>query len=146
MSDSEKLSRPSFELFDAGIVAPGRNNRASDYGVGIDANYEVIYIPEKQDKIKIKIDRNLFDTLLDSNAILRSPLGQKSKKTSALAPSPVRLKQEEYAIVDTDSLSPINASIRYESVAAAMGALKDLVATDKRNKNKLQVMSTFELA
>lgn len=140
MSDGDKLSRPSFEEMDAGIEIGNARDRNTDYAVKTDVQYEMVYIPRKQTKRKIKMDKNLFDTLAEENAVSKSIVNKHIHKTNPIATAPIRILKNQYKIVDNENMKEIIPDKRFESMADAQYQLQTLISSNKKLKSSLQII------
>ncbi|GAB3325626.1 hypothetical protein GCM10027299_23990 [Larkinella ripae] len=144
LSDAEKLARPSFEAFDAGLRIGGSTQLKSSYAVGLDVTYELIYVPEKQKRRLLTVDRNLFGLHLRSNAIARSVLSETHRKPSVLGAKPVRLRPETFAIATVATLK-LHQQLVFETETEAQLALTRLVRQDAGFADELQVLPAYQL-
>ncbi|GAB3945961.1 hypothetical protein GCM10028805_15900 [Spirosoma harenae] len=144
LSDSEKLSRPSFEAFDAGVEVGGSTQPQSDYAVGLDVSYELIYVPEKQTRKFLNIDRGLFGLYLGTNAISRSPLAEEQRKPSVLGANPVRVRPETFVVATSDTLQ-LHQQLVFATETEAQMALGNLIRQDAGLADELQVIPAYQL-
>jgi hypothetical protein len=144
MSDAEKLSRPSFEAFDAGVRVGGSTRPQSDYAVGLDVAYELIYVPEKQKPKRLTIDRGLFGLYLSTNATARSSLAEGQRKPSVLGTEPVRVRPETFAVATSDTLQ-LHQQLVFSTETEARQALNNLVRQDAGLADELQVIPSYQL-
>ncbi|GAB4042321.1 DUF6603 domain-containing protein [Spirosoma litoris] len=144
LSDAEKLSRPSFEPFDAGLRLGGSSQPNSDYAVGLDVAYELIYVPEKQTPKRLKMDHGLFDLYLGTNAIARSPLAEAKKVPSVLGAEKVSIRPETFAVATTDTLQ-LHEQLVFDTETEAKVALSTLIRQNSTLADTLQVLPAYLL-
>ncbi|RRB07231.1 DUF6603 domain-containing protein [Larkinella rosea] len=144
MTDAQKLARPSFEPFDAGVRIGGSNQLKSSYAVGLDVTYELVYVPEKQKKKRVVFDRSLFGLYLGHNAIARSSLAEVKRKPSVLGAEKVTIKPETFAIATSSSLQ-VHQQMIFETETEAQAALSKLIRQDAGFADELQVVPSYQL-
>ena len=144
LSDAEKLSRPSFEAFDAGIRIGGLPIPKSDYAVGVEVSFELIYVPEKQARKRFKFDVNLFGIYLSSNAISRSPLAEAQVRPSVLGAEKVKLNSDSFVVASTATLR-LHQNLVFETETEARLALNKLISLDAGFTDELQVVPSYQL-
>lgn len=145
MSDAEKLSRKSFEMFDAGVRVGGEDNVNTDYVAAEDVVYEVVYLPARHKRKLYKIDDALFHVFSQSSAVAKSALSANKSAPSPLATPPVKVNAEQFAVASTRDLSPLGDSTIFDSEAEAHEALGRLASDDPGLASELQVVPVYEL-
>jgi hypothetical protein len=147
MSDSEKLSRPSFEMLDSGFALSGTANVATPAPVNKDVDYEISYLRQK--KIVFAGRRGMgkvrFDMTRKASAVANSSISYKNTKMSDLAPGEVVTNEEQFAVVSMSTLQPVAAGLVAGSFAEARQKYEALIASQPALKGTVQVVSTFEL-
>ncbi|MVM29217.1 hypothetical protein GO755_04170 [Spirosoma sp. HMF4905] len=144
LSDAEKLSRPSFEPFDAGLRVGGSPQPKSDYAVGLDVAYELIYVPEKQAPKRLKMDWGLFGLYLGTNATSRSPLAEAKKMSSVLGAEKVSIQPETFVVATTDTLQ-LHEQLVFTTETEAQLALGNLIRQNGALADALQVLPAYQL-
>jgi hypothetical protein len=139
MSDAEKLSRPSFAQYDAG-VAIGGDAPVSDFMRRREVAYEVVYLPEHHPvRPKFGMPGELSQFLAAGAAISQSPLSR-----AKTAPSPlnerVSLAADRYVVVSAEDLTPHAPHLVFDSATAADLALRRLLAENPDLTGTIQVM------
>ena len=150
MSDSEKLSRPSFERMKSGFTIAGSSTLVVPATVSKSVDYELTYL-RKRRGLRIfagvyKYAKSLFGANLKAGAVARSTLSYSSRRMSANAPDPVQVKGEGYAVASTDDLTLYPDTVVTRSHAEASQLLARLVSNNPALKGKAQVVSEHELA
>jgi hypothetical protein len=145
MSDAEKLSRKSFEKYDAGVRIGGGDRPAADYSTGLDVAYEVLYVPEKKKPVRFKLPQFLFDALVKGSAVAQSPLSFEKRAPSGLGTEKVALSGEKFAVAMTKDLTLHGEDLVFDSEAEAHAALRRAVERDPALTRELQVVPVFEL-
>ncbi len=144
MSDAEKLARPSFEFFDAGVRIGGIPRPKSSYAVGLEISYELLYVPEKQAPKRVKFETNLFGLYLSFNAIARSPLAEAQLRPSVLGTEKVKVKSDAFVVASTETLQ-LHENMVFETETEAQLALEKLIGRDAAFADVLQVVPSYEL-
>ena len=148
MSDSEKLSRKSFEKMKSGLSFQGTD--ATSHGVEVDkeVNYELEYVHKKKQLfIKIPIFRlfaSIFNVTLNGNAILKSSYSV-SKKTATNAPAKVDITKPGYSVVNVSDMQVYGDTTSVTSEAEAYQMHDALISQNPSLQGSIQVVSNFEL-
>jgi hypothetical protein len=147
MSDSEKLSRKSFEQMKSGLVFQGGN--ASVYGsyVDKDVDYELEYVHRKKPTLRfgiVKLFGGLFDILVKGSAATKSAYSV-SKTYANNAPAKVDVPKSQYMVVNTSDLTLYNSGSVANSEAEAYNLHDSFIQNDPGLKGNIQVVSAFEL-
>jgi hypothetical protein len=146
LTDSEKLSRKSFEQMKSGLSF--QTTKESKYGFNIhkDVNYELTYVHRKK-SLRIGIFRFLadaFNVFVKGNAITKNQYSA-SKKITTLAPAKIEVKKDVYAVVNTIDMALVGVDMVASSEAEAYYMHNNLVKNNPSLKNKIQVVSQFEM-
>jgi hypothetical protein len=139
MSDAEKLSRPSFAQYDAGVAIGEEIEPKTDYMQSRDVSYEVIYVPEHQPTPRFQIPGLLSGFSRAGSAVSNSPLSRSRTAPSPLSASAAVLV-DRYAVVSTEDLSLHEAGAFFDTATSADQVLQGLVAQNPELSGKLQVM------
>ena len=145
MSDAEKLSRKSFERYDAGIRIGGGDRPAADYRIGLDVAYEVVYVPEKKKPARFKLPTFLFEAFARGTAVAQSPLSFESRRASGLGTARVALAREKFAVAGTKDMALHGEELVFDSEAEAHAALRSAVAADPALARQLQVLPLYQV-
>jgi hypothetical protein len=159
LTNSQKLARKSFERFNSGVSIKGTEDIASSQFMERKLEYEAIifddiekppvtateYMPEKAEA---------FRAWTRGTAAGRSSLSRSKKPISALAPTKVGAKQEEFIIANVEDLERhpgMNADmVAYEDLVfnqtEALVLMNELIEKDPSLQDTLQVVPAFELA
>lgn len=144
MTDAEKLSRRSFERFDAGLQVGAGDASRADYSSALDVVYEVIYVPERHAPLRFRLGVGLFDAFLRSSAVTKSALSHAKSTPSGLGTPAVVVEAERFVIASTRDLSVYGEVAAFESQAEAHAALERFVAGDPALDEELQVVAMYE--
>lgn len=145
MTDAEKLSRKSFEAYDAGVRVGGGDAPNADYVASLDVVYEVIYIPERHAPALFRLGAILFGRLVRGAAVAKSAFSMARRAPSPLATPPVTLEPEKFAVASTSDLSLHEESLVFDSEAEAHEALHRLTASDPGLSRELQVVPAYQV-
>jgi hypothetical protein len=143
LSDAEKLSRKSFESYDAGVRIGGGDAPNADYVVPLDVVYEVIYIPVRQARVLFRLTKAYFGALVRGAAVSRSAFSATHRAPSVLATPQVTVAGEQFGVASTRDLSLVNPALVFASEAEAHQAMRNLVAQDPGRVRALQVVPLY---
>jgi hypothetical protein len=146
LTDAEKLSRRSFEPFDAGIQIAASDHTRADFQRAIDLTYEVIYFRKPRRRLLFRLRDLLIDTLLIGSAAGRSKLSAARRVPTGLGTPEVKINPEQFVIAGVDDLIAHPGLTTFASESAAAAALKAAVANDLSLTGRLQVVAAYELA
>ncbi len=148
MSDSEKLSRPSFEMLDSGIQLTGTANLATTPPVSRDVDYEISYLRAKQPVFagRRPLGKTRFGLARQNAAAANSPLSHRNSRQSVLAPAGVDVDAEQYMVATVSTLTPFAAGMVAGSYAEAQQHYESLIASRPELRGKVQVVSTLEVS
>jgi hypothetical protein len=149
MSDSNKLSRPSFERMKSGFRITGSSTLVVPETVNKSVDYELTYL-RKRRGIRIFAGaytflKSLFQTNLRASAVANSVLSASQKRVSINAPDPVVLKGDRYTVANTSDLKIYQDGLSAGSFTEAAQMLDQLVRQQPSLKGKVQVVSEYEL-
>ena len=160
-SDAQKLSSKSFEKYDAGVRISGSEALASDHYRMRDVEYELSYVDSQRNLKRWHLPISPFAVAFNSwstrGAIAQSPLSHAVNAKSALAPPPVTVAEERFAVVHESDLTLASAAGGgvpgdaggEGSIAAteaeAFELMRNLVGADPALAGALQVVPEFEL-
>jgi hypothetical protein len=146
LSDAEKLSRPAFARYESGLLVGADDAPQTDFCRARDAQYEVIYLPERQPvSIFFKLFATLFNAFGLGNAAAQSPLSKQVQAPSAVAAEHVRLAEEQYAVVSTHDLTLHAAPLIFASATAAHQAMATLVGAQPKLTGAIQVVPSTQI-
>lgn len=147
MSDSKKLSTPSFQMMDSGFSLTGTANVTTPAPINKNVDYEVSYLRENEPVPAgtRPLDKSRFKIGLQASAVASSPLSHRNNRLSALAPATVVTPPEEYVVASVSDMRPFAAGMTAGSYAEAQQRHDALVASQPELKGQLQVLSTLEL-
>jgi hypothetical protein len=149
MSDAQKLASRSFERQAGGVRLSDTARLASDCAIRRVVEYDrhVIYPPGEQPKQRrfVLPDFLSFAQWAVQGAIASSPLSQARSGRSALAPGPVRLEQEHYAVVKAGDLRPVEEGAVAGSEAGARDLLEGILRAEPALAGELLVVPAFEV-
>ncbi len=158
MSETEKLSGPSFQKYDGGIRIDGMNKLQGSDIKSKEIEYElIISVPEPpledQDPIipivpiekpKIKEMVEVHQAMVKGSKAGQSSLSA-SKNIAPLAPKPIVVKEEEYGVVKISDLTLLESSALCASFTEAQDYYLAKVGDDIAWKNKLKIIPKFEI-
>lgn len=150
LSDSDKLSRPSFEQIKSGFRLTGTSTLVVPATVNKSVDYEITYLRKKRE-LRVfagiyKYMKSLFKANLRASAVGKSSLSYSNKRISSNAPDQVQIKGEGYAIASTSDMTQYQGSKVAGSYTEAADALAQLIAKDPSLRGKVQIVAEHELA
>jgi hypothetical protein len=149
MSDAEKLSRPSFADYDAGVLIGGDTAPRADFMRVREVEYEVLYLPQRHPvRLFFKLALDIFRSLVGGSAVARSPVSAAARAPSALAAERVQMGSDRFAVVSTDDMSLHAPHLVFDNATAADQALATLARTQPELLDSIQVvpLSTMQAA
>ncbi|MEP7343633.1 MAG: DUF6603 domain-containing protein [Gemmatimonadaceae bacterium] len=148
MSDSEKLSAPSFESMDSGFSLSDTANVTMPTPVNKNVEYEVSYLNEQRTTFGglYLIDQAWFNMGRLASAVANSTISFKHGKLPDLAPAEVINETELFTVASVSDMRPFASAFTAGSYAEALQQQQALVAVRPALKGKVQVVSTFELS
>ena len=154
LSDSEKLSRRSFEEFPSGFALTGSSKLVTTKPVVRDAEYELSYLKRKpvrtEPKGRVRQDVRLHRRFVRGSAVRQSVLAKQQVRVSMNAPPPVELPREEFVVANTSDLKAYaeagSAARRFSTETEAHQYRQSLIRTDSTLAEQVQVVAKYELA
>ncbi len=147
MSDSQKLSTPSFEMLDSGFALSGTANLATPAPVNKNVDYEVSYLRNEETVPAgtLPLSKNRFAMGRLASAVSNASISYKNTRASALAPAEVVTADEEYVVASTSDMRPWAAGMTAGSFAEAQQLHDELLDEHPELEGSIQVLSTLEL-
>jgi len=153
MSDSDKLSRRSFERLPSGFALSGTSNLVVPLPVPCDVTYELSYLHRKVAKLEfrgiVKFALRAYDRLVKGSAVRKSALSHLQTRISMNAPEQVVVSDEAFALASVSDLTLLKASdseqVRFKTQAEAYQRQQELIRQNPALAGKVQVVSHFEL-
>jgi hypothetical protein len=150
MSDSAKLSRPSFEPANGGLeMGASGAALATDHMARRVVRYEQIIIDSeyKRQELLGLIGAGLFDLHLRGAAIARGRWSQaQSAKLDPFPADKIKVAADAHTVVDADTNLPYGAGATFTSAAEALDHMNALVQGDAGLAGRLQVVPAYEAA
>lgn len=144
LSDTQKLSRPSFERFNNGVKAVFAHDNADfvpGNAVRQSLEYEQIYIDKEavQQKAKGIVVDKLFVDMLNRSASKQSKLSNRFKERlrKKTAPPADPNAGVSYSIGNAFDNRPVNGNMNFDTVTEATDALNALINNNKALKGNL---------
>jgi hypothetical protein len=147
MSDSEKLSAPSFERLKSGISFSTGDATATGARVTVDVEYELTYVHRSIGLILfaglIQVFVTVFAVLAGGASAARSAMS-KVRDGAGVPPAPVLIKQQDFLVVSVADLS-VHEGLTASSMAEASALMAAAVTADPLLKGQVQVVAAHEL-
>jgi hypothetical protein len=149
LTDTDRLSRPSFERMDAGLSV-GAEAVATGPSMGARLEYETIIIDapwQRRPGPRYSISQDLQLLMLEHGASARA--GLKSTGLSKFAvstPPKVAMDEDLFAIASTVDATAVPGVTAATTKGAALAALADHLKAHPEDRGRLQVVPEYELA
>ncbi len=150
MSDSEKLAAKSFEDLKSGKKITASSDLVSGTPVEKHVDYELSYLGKNQSQTffggKYALDFKVFQNSLQGSPAAKSDLSFRQNKISSNAPKEVVLKKERFAVANMSDMLIHDPELVADTETEAYMMYNDLISKEPELKNKIQVVSNFELS
>jgi len=149
LTDTEKLSRPSFEQMDAGMRVGGDALTAGP-SVGTPLHYETVILDapwQRRTGPRYTVLQDLQVLMLEHGASGRAPLKVTgfSRFSTPTAVPKLSLGDDLFVIATTADATAVPGLTRATSKGAALAALSDHLAMHPEDRDWLQVMPQHEV-
>jgi hypothetical protein len=151
LSDSEKLSRKSFDKLPSGFKLTATSDLLTTLPVVRPVDYELSYLRNEEivPRGPVPLFVLAYDRLVKGSAVRQSGLAQQQTRVSLNAPPQVGLPQETFAVANAADLrSQLTTSagpVLFATQAEAYQQQQELIAQNPALAGQLQVVSHFEL-
>jgi hypothetical protein len=151
LSDSEKLSRKSFEKLPSGFQLTSTSDLATTLPVVRPVDYELSYLRQKQLQFSglFKLALTAYRKLVKSSSPRQSVLSYQQNRVSLNAPLMVALPKESFAVASSDDLRShvmdAQGPVLFATEAEAYQRQQELIANNPALAGNIQVVSHFEL-
>ena len=150
MKDDEKLSRPSFELMDAGATV-ATNALTSGPSVGMDVEYETIIVDtpwRKRPAPRYRLPLDLMLAFMSTGAASVGGMRNAGlSRFNAGTPPQVSFREEdEFVIASVSDLTARSDLGSGMSKGSAIAALRSHLAQHPEDAGQLQVVAQYEVA
>jgi hypothetical protein len=149
MSDTEKISRKSFESMNSGFEVNSSSGLLAAAVVEKSVEYELMYLRKKNFKLVFgglyKYVKDLFSMTTKGSAVSQSTLSYYNNKQSSNAPDSLSVAGEEYGIANVSDMKLYDSGFKAGSQAEAFQKYNELISKKPELKNKIQVLSTYEM-
>ena len=150
LSDTEKLSRPSFELHDAGVLTgDGLVTNGSPQAKTID--YETFFIDTPG---VIRVDEGVpqpfpwgvIGIVLLTGSAARKSISHAGNRRYAAPGNPITVAEPAFVVVDTTTLTPQGSAPPGKTTYSDMNAvLAEALAASPGKRGSLQIIATYEM-
>jgi hypothetical protein len=147
LSDSDKLSAPSFERMKSGLKFSTGDATETGARVVVDVDYELSYVHRSIGVVVFAGLYRLFDTVF---SVLSGASGaaknafSSARNGGGIKPAAVAINDGEFLVVSVADLSP-QAGLSAKTMAEATAMQDALVKSDPTLKGKVQVVAAHEL-
>lgn len=145
MKDSEKLSRPSFEMMKSGFTITGSSQlKAPAHVVKKSVDYEFAYLG-KVKKDKYKYPGRFFKAATKLTGASQAVLSHQNNRVSMNAPAKVAIKEEQYVLAHVSDMRVYDNTLTAASYTEALQHYNNLIIQKPELKDKIQVLAEYEL-
>jgi hypothetical protein len=148
LTDTDKLSRPSFERMEAG-VSLGPDVIVTGSSVGAKLEYETIILDapwQRRSGPRYSVAQDLQLLMLEQGASAHAPFKSTGlNKFAAATPSKLKMDDELFAIASTVDATAVPTLTAATTKGAALAALADHLQAHPEDRGRLQVVSEYEL-
>jgi hypothetical protein len=149
MSDSDKLSRPSYQDLKGGVIIGSSDSMQSSKMTRRTINYDVTIIDRDPQqpvfKGRVAAVSGLFHPFLSGSAAARSPLSYQGKTQLKPFTDTISVGQEGYAVSNTSDNKPVSATSSFSSEAMARDSMNSQVASNPSSAAAMHVLPTSEV-
>jgi hypothetical protein len=154
LTDSQKLSRHSFEQLPSGFSLTGTSNLQIGQAVSRPVDYELSYLRRKPVRTVFKglltLGLRAYQLLVRGSAVRQSALAKQQVRVSMNAPPPVAVPREEFTVAgvaDLKQYARTGEAVRsFSTQTEAYQYQQSLIQRDPALAGQIQVVSQFELA
>jgi hypothetical protein len=153
LTDSEKLSRRSFEKLASGFKLTASQALQTAAPVVRDVVYELSYLRQKviEKAGRLRLVMAAYNRLISGSAVRQSPLALQQTRPSVSAPPQPEMPAENFGIAGVADLkshlkSQDGRPVLFASQAEAYQRQRELLAQDPALAGEIQVVSSYELA
>jgi hypothetical protein len=149
LSDSEKLSRKSFEKMKSGLRFATGEAATTGATVPKDVDYELSYVHRRRgitiyDGI-FNLFKPIFDLMTEGGAIAENSFSVSKRRPGGNGPAPVEVVGAEYQVVNVSDLSPAGAGMVAKTQAEAIALQDEMIRDDPSLVGSIQVVADHEL-
>jgi hypothetical protein len=147
LTDTEKLSRPSFEHMDAGISV-GAGVISTGSSIGAKLEYETIILDapwQRRSGPPYSLAQDLQLLMLENGASVRAPLKSTGLNKFAARRSKLSMDDDRFAIASTLDGTAIPGLTAATTKGVALAALADHLKAHPEDRGRLQVVPEYEV-
>lgn len=148
MSDSEKLSRPSFEQMKSGVEIGSGTELAAGGMVRRSVEYESIYIDTNYLRIvagKLGQLWGSFRSLARGGSVAKVAYSYERTRKSTLAPEQIEVAHEGFTVVSAVDLTVYDNGATLGSEAEARDYMDRLIAANPKLATEIEVVANYEV-
>jgi hypothetical protein len=153
LSDSDKLSRKSFDHLPSGFKLTATSDLVVGKPVSRPVRYELNYLRRKQFQLifvgVVDLAARAYNLLVKSSAVRQSALSLQQTRKSLNAPAEVHLPQEMFALASTANLKSHlydgQNAVLFTTQAEAYQKHQEMISQNPALAGQIQVVSHYEL-
>jgi hypothetical protein len=149
LSDSEKLSRNSFEKMTSGVTINASSDLQSSKYLVRDVEYEQIIIDSTfTTRLVVLLAQSMksFPYLLAGSSSAQATYSYAKTAPSSLAPDRLSISQEGFSVVGVEDLTLTDEQSTLGSEAAASAYMNELIKKNPSLASEIQVVPNYEVA
>jgi hypothetical protein len=149
LSDSEKLTRASYEEMISGFKITGSTAIQLPLPVSRPVDYELSYLGAKRTKLKrfglYQFSKLSLKAGSKGGSSASSRLSVVHSRTSVNAPEKVKTQEERYVIASTSDMTLYQKNLVAKSYTEAMDHYKQIIKSDPALADQIQIVADYEL-
>ncbi len=150
LSDSDKLSRRSFDRLPSGFRLGATSDLVVAAPVVRPVVYELSYLRKRRLAFKglYQLAVRAYDRLVRASSVRQSPLAFQQKQPSPNAPPRVTVAAESFVVANVSDLRAVAATdgpVSFATEAEALQRQRELLAANPSLAGRVQVVSDFEV-
>ena len=149
LTDEEKLARPSFESMISGFRIKGSAALQAPTAVNRPVEYELSYLGNRRKSFRrgnvYQFNGASFFKASKGSAASMSPISYSNNRVSLNAPEVVLVNEPQYVIANISDLKIHREELVASSYTEALQQLNKLVTQDPAMKEKVHIVSHYEL-
>jgi hypothetical protein len=149
MSDSDKLSRPSYQPLKGGVTIGSSDSMQSSKMTRRTISYDVTIIDKDPQRPLLKgrliAESGLFHPFLSGSAAARSPLSYRAKMQLRPFTDTIAVAGEGYTVSNTTDNKAVNAASSFSSEAMARDSMNNQIASNPSSAASMHVLPNSEV-
>ncbi len=146
LSDSEKVSRKSFDTLPAGLTFSAGDATVTGNGLQKEVNYEMSYVHKKRTLRfgLFKMFVGVYNILVQGNSVSKSAYAV-NKRIATIGPAEINVSNPGYSVVNVSNMELHRSDLSAATEAQAYQMFNEIIAQDPSLRGKVQVVSQYEM-